>query len=243
MNLKERLKLWYDNEKRLSLLQRTAKEIRSYAVQKKVLGTLLACLVALTSILYITAALYKNTGSFTVGVDKVDLTKYGLTLSETQDMAYSTSHLSAKINERITNISKNDLPANLDQIDGEHNGENYIAFTFYLHNIGEVPFSYEYEMTISGITKGLDDATWVRMYVNGEETTYAKTASDGSGPEPGTTPFYSSGVVVQKRFNEIQPGEFTRFTIAIWLEGDDPDCVDRVIDGLARFEMNFKVVH
>ena len=55
MSLKERLKIWYDNEKRLSLLQRTAKEIRSYAVQKKVLGTLLACLVALTSILYINA--------------------------------------------------------------------------------------------------------------------------------------------------------------------------------------------
>ena len=243
MNLKERLKLWYDNEKRLSLLQRTAKEIRSYAVQKKVLGTLLACLVALTSILYITAALYKNTGSFTVGVDKVDLTKYGLTLSETQDMAYSTSHLSAKINERITNISKHDLPANLDQIDGEHNGENYIAFTFYLQNAGEVEVSYEYELTISGITKGLDEATWVRMYVNGEETTYAKTASDGSGPEPGTTPFYSAGVVTKGRVDTFAVGETAKFTIVVWLEGDDPDCVDRVIEGLAKFEMNFKVVH
>ena len=243
MSLKERLKIWYDNEKRLSLLQRTAKEIRSYAVQKKVLGTLLACLVALTSILYITAALYKNTGSFTVGIDKVDLSKYGISLSETRDMQFASSHLNAKINEKITNISEEDLPENLDMIDGEHNGLDYIAYTFYLKNYGEIDISFEYELTISNITKGIDDAVRVRLYTNGEYVNYAKTASDGSGPEPGTTEFYSSGIVTKGRIDNLSIGEMVRYTVVIWLEGDDPDCVDRVLDGLAKFEMNFDVVH
>ena len=239
----ERLQRWYSNESRLNLLRRTAKEIRSYQVQKKVLTTLLACLVLLTTVLYISSALYKNTGSFTVGVNKVDVTKYGIALSETRDMAYASSHLNAKINERITNISKNDLPENLDMIDGEHNGENYIAYTFYLKNAGEVDVSYEYEIAMSNVTKGLDEATWVRLYVNGKATTYAKTASDGSGAEPGTTEFYSAGIVAKGRIDALPVGETTRFTVVIWLEGDDPDCVDRVIDGLAKFEMNFNVVH
>ena len=238
-----RLERWHNNEKRLSILRRTAKEIRSYRVQTKVLSTLLACIVSLTAIFYIGAALYKNTGSFTVGIDKVDLTKYGLTLAGTRDMAYNTSHLSAKIDERITNISRRDLPANLDMIDGEHNGDNYIAFTFYMQNSGEAEVSYEYELTISGVTKGLDEAVHVRLYYNGEMTEYAKTASDGSGPEPGTTEFYSLGVVTKGRVDNFAPSAIDKYTIVIWLEGTDPDCVDRVIEGLAKFEMIIRVVH
>ena len=106
----ERLDRWHQNETRLNILRRTAKEIRSYQVQKKILCTALAAIVLLTTVLYITAALYKNTGSFTVGVDKVDVTRYGLTLSETKDMAYATSHLNAKVYELITNISTESGP-------------------------------------------------------------------------------------------------------------------------------------
>ena len=239
----ERLDRWHQNETRLNILRRTAKEIRSYQVQKKILCTALAAIVLLTTVLYITSALYKNTGSFTVGVDKIDVTKYGLSLSETRDMAYATSHLSAKISERITNISKYDIPENVDMIDGQHNGEDYIAYTFYLQNAGEVDISYEYEMTISNVTKGIDEATWVRLYIDGVPTTFAKTASDGSGAEPGTTEFYSGGIVTKARVDGLAAGEKVKFTVVIWLEGDDPDCVDRVIEGLAKFEMNFRVVH
>lgn len=239
----ERLERYGDNEKRLSILRRTARETRTYRVQQKVLKTALTCLLILALVLFISAALYKDTGSFTVGVDKVDLQKYGLSLSETRDMAYASSHLNAKINERITNISERDLPNNLDMIDGEHNGDNYIAYTFYLQNMGELELSYEYELTISNVTKGLDEAVRVRLYIDGEAVNYAKTRSDGSGPEDGTTEFYSLGVVTKGRIDGFVPGEKTKFTIVIWLEGDDYDCVDRVIDGLAKFDMNIKVVH
>ena len=239
----ERLNRWSDNEKRLNILRRTAKETRTYRVQKRVLKTALACLATLTLIMFIGAALYKDSGSFSVGVDKVDVTKYGVSLSEYRDMQYATSHLNAKIAEKITNISERDLPANLDMIDGAHNGANYIAYTFYLQNSGEMVISYEYEMTISNVTKGLDEACRVRLYIDGEYVNYAKTRSDGKGPEPGTTEFYSIGVVTKGRVDGLNPGDKTKFTVVIWLEGDDPDCVDRVIDGLAKFDMKFNVIH
>ena len=131
-----KLQRWYDSESRLKILRRTAKEVRSYAVQRKVLTTALACLTLLTTLVYLTAALYKNSGSFTISLDKVEMTKFGLTLSESRDMQYSSSYLNAKINEKMTHLAKEDLPANLDMIDGEHNGEDYLAYTFYLQNPG-----------------------------------------------------------------------------------------------------------
>jgi hypothetical protein len=239
----DRLERFGNDEKRIGVLRRTAREVRTYRVQRKILKTALTCLLILALVLFICAALYKDTGSFTVGVNKVDLQKYGLSLSESRDMAYASSHLNAKINERITNIAEEDLPENIDMIDGEHNGDNYIAYTFYLQNAGQLELSYEYELTISNVTKGLDEAVRVRLYIDGEYVNYAKTRSDGSGPEYGTTEFYSIGVVTKGRVDGFVPGEKTKFTVVIWLEGNDYDCVDRVIDGLARFDMNMKVVH
>lgn len=240
---KARIRHWHSNETRLSILRRTAKEIRVFRVHRKLGSVALICLSLMVAFIYMVSALYKNNGSFSVAVDKVDLTQYGLSLSETRDMLYATSHLNAKINERITNISRNDLPENLDMIDGEHNGDNYIAYTFYLQNSGEEALSYEYEFTISNVTKGLDEAVHIRMYVNGVMTEFAKTRSDGQGPEDGTTEFYSIGVVTRGRVDDFQPGQITKYTVVAWLEGDDPDCVDRVIDGLAKLDMNFSVIH
>ena len=237
-----KLQRWYDSESRLKILRRTAKEVRSYAIQRKVLTTALACLTLLTTIMYLCAALYKNSGSFTVSINKVEMTKYGLSLSETQDMSYATSHLNAKINEHMTNISGRDIPLNVDMIDGEHNGANHIAYTFYLQNVGEKAMSYEYEIAISDISNQLDEAIRVRLYVDGVPTEYAKTKADGRGPEPGTVEFYSGHIVARGRMDDFNPKDQTKFTVVVWIEGDDPECVDERIDGQLKLEMNMRVV-
>ena len=236
---KEKLRKWRANEQRIAVLRNTAAFIKSYRLRRKILMTALGCLISLTMVLFIGAALYMNTGSFTVGINKTDINKYGITLSDSRDMRYVSSRLNANISERITNISVRDLPENLDMIDGEHNGENYIAYTFYLMNAGESKIDCEYELAITNVYKGLDEAVRVRLYVDGEYTDYAKTSSDGSGPEPETTEFYSIGIVTKHLIEDMMPGDKVKFTIVIWLEGNDPDCVDRVLDGLADFDMKF----
>lgn len=238
-----KLQRWYDSESRLKILRRTAKEVRSYAVQRKVLTTALACLTLLTTLVYLTAALYKNSGSFTISLDKVEMTKFGLTLSESRDMQYSSSYLNAKINEKMTHLAKEDLPANLDMIDGEHNGEDYLAYTFYLQNAGQEALSYEYEVALSNVTNQLDDAIRVRLYINGVPTDYAKTKNDGTGPEPGTTEFYSANLVTKGRIDNFNVGDVTKFTVVIWIEGNDPECKDPLIGGELKLAMNMKVVH
>ena len=230
------------SERRIGVLSRTASEVRNYRVRKKILLTALIGLVIFALILYMVAALYKRTGSFTVSIDKYEMTKYGLTLSESPDMTHNNSHLNARIDEEITNIAGESIPLNVDSINGAHNGANYIAYTFYLQNAGEVEVSYDYQVTLSNVTQSLDEAIRLRLYVDGTPTTYAKTRSDGGGAEPNTTEFYSLGVVTKGKVQNYQPMDKTKYTIVIWLEGDDPDCVDRLVEGTAKIEMKFRVV-
>ncbi|MBR7094595.1 MAG: hypothetical protein IKC73_00080 [Clostridia bacterium] len=232
-----------DNERRLSILRRTASEVRNYSVTMRLLSIVLLMLLLVTGVFYAVSALYKRSGSFTVGVDKVDMIKYGLTLSEHADLSYNTSHLNAKISEDITNIAGETIPKNVDSIDGDHSGRNYIAYTFYLQNAGEVAFPCEYTLTMSNITNGLDEAIRLRLYVDGTPTTYAKTKSDGSGPEPGTVEFYSANAMARGRFEDLRPGDSQRFTVVIWIEGNDPECLDWLIGGQLRVEMDLRVAH
>lgn len=230
------------SEKRLSILKRTAKEVKSYRVQMRLLRLLLVLLVIVTTLLYVVAVLYERTGSFTVSLNKYEMTKYGLTLSESRDMTHQTSHLNAKIAEKMTNIAGETIDANVDMIDGEHNGRDYIAYTFYVQNAGEVAVNYEYEIKISGITNDLDEAIRLRLYVNGgAPVTYAKTKSDGTGPEPGTVEFHSATVITRARVEAFEPGEKTKFTVVIWLEGNDPDCIDWLIGGKLKVEMDIGI--
>ncbi len=232
------------SEKRLNLLRRTAREVRNYRVNMKILSLLLVMLTTVTAVIYVSSALYERSGSFTINLNKYEMTKYGLSLSETKEMARPTSQLNAKIAEKMTNIAGESIPDNVDQIDGEHNGRDYIAYTFYVQNAGEVEVAYDYELTLSGVTNNIDEAIRIRIYYNGgEPITYAKTRSDGTGAEPGTTEFTSANVALRGRVDGFTPEEKDKFTVVIWIEGNDPDCIDWLIGGKIKLDMSINVVH
>ena len=232
-----------EGQKRINVLRVTASEIKAFKVRRKIFLTLLAAIVTLTGLLYMASALHRDMGRLSVGINKADMTRYGLTLSEFEDMRECTSRLNAEINERITNISRNDLPADeiLLGFDGQHNGDEYIAYTFYLEHRGTDVMDYEYEVTIGNVSLGLDDAMRVRLYIGDEGVEYAKLSAENT-PEPYSTPFHSTGVITRGLVEDFAPGDKVKYTIVIWLEGDDPECVDRVIDGMAKVEMNFKAI-
>jgi hypothetical protein len=121
-------------ERRLKILARTAKEVRQYRISMKVLSALLVMLITVTAIIYIIAVLYERTGSFTVRIDKYEMTKYGLSLSESRDMMRPTSNLNAKVSEKMTNIAGETIDANVDMIEyerwlAERISENLNTFT------------------------------------------------------------------------------------------------------------------
>ena len=238
-----RVRTFLNNEKRARFLIRTAKEVKSYQVQKKVLLSLLAMLITITGTFYMLATLYERTGSFTVGVNKIDMVREGLSLSESATLERPSTNLNADVNEHITNIAEDWIPENVDAIDGVHNGDNYIAYTFYLFNAGDIHLNYEYSINVSNVTNNLDEAIRIKLYTNGESVTYAKTKSDGSGPERDTTEFYSNGIAAYRRVDNFAPKAVNKYTVVIWIEGNDPDCVNWLLGGKLKVDMAFNVVH
>lgn len=224
-------------------LRRTAGEVKRHVIVTRILALLIVILITIIAVAYAISYFYDKFGSFTVRVNKYDMVHQGLSLSETPEFDHTIPQLNANIVYDMTNISGNDLPANIDKINGSHNGENYIAYTFYLLNAGDDTISYEEEMYIENVSKGVDEAVRVAIYKNGEKVVYGKTKTNGAGIEGDCDEeFLSSSYVMRSRTEGFAPKDKEKYTVVIWLEGNDPDCVDDIIGGTIKFGMNFRIV-
>lgn len=54
--------------------------------------------------------------------------------------------------------------------------------------------------------------------------------------------FKSDAIIEEKMRYDIAPGEIHKYTIVIWVEGDDPDCTDELMDGHLGLELNFQLI-
>ena len=232
-------------------IRRTAGEVKRYRVWQKMVpvGILIAVLALVIG--YVVSVLYMKFGSFTVSVNKLDGLNYALSLSESPGFETYTSRLNADIAEEITNIDGSTLPDWLNNVDGAHNGDNYVAYTFYCKNMGKKTVTYSYEMYIANMTYEVEKAVRVRLYVDdflydqegSHWADYAYARTDGvEGPEPGTVPFQTGNTVVKKMIEHFTPGDITKYTVVIWLEGPDPDCVDKILGGEFKVDMIMEVV-
>ena len=223
-------------------LRRKSKEVKRHFILMRVLALLVIILVLLVAVAYAISYFYDKFGSFTVKVNKYDMVHQGLTLSETPDYDRSNAVLNANIVYDMTNISGEEIPPNVDKINGSHNGDSYIAYTFYLINSGDDTVSYTGEMNIENVTKGVDEAVRIAVYKNGEKTVYGKTKSSGMGKESDCdSEFLSSSVVMRTSGDKFKAKDKDKYTVVIWLEGNDPDCVDAIIGGTLKLSMSFKI--
>ena len=249
MKLRKRTRLYvednstYDGKfrrkKPFTLLRRSATEIMNYRIWRKILiaGIVLAVVVLLIG--YAFVLFYDRTGRFSVAVYDPDDT-FAISLSEEPSFKFQSSRLINDQYVKVDNICGNSLPANINEIDGEHNGENYLAYTFYCKNVGSAPCSLNYEITFNNVTNHLDECVRVRVYVDGAFTDYAKTRSDGAGPETHfcDKAFANKYTVCYGSVDKLEIGFYSKFTVVIWLEGDDDDCNDSVLYGMMKFDMS-----
>ena len=214
-------------KRNITILRRGASEVMAYRTIRKFLliGVTIGVIVMMIS--YAFVLLYNRTGRFSVMVDNPDT---------------KSSRLTNDQQVTISNLCGEALPKNIDQVDGEHNGEHYLAYTFYCKNIGAGRESLVYEMTFNNVTNNIDECIRVRIYVNGVPTDYAKTRSDGGGMEPHLCDktFAGKYVVCHEEIPEVAYDEYVRFTVVIWVEGDDPDCNDSVVNGKIKFDMQIE---
>lgn len=204
----------------------------------KIVITLL--LIILTLIFIILSIIYKG-GKFTITLDTRLARKNEIVIYENKLLPDETIKLSAKDLEFMDNISINWIPENInDEQDGSHNGDNYIAYTFYIENKGEEIVNYWYTIKIDDVIKKVDEAARVMIYFNGEKKVYAKINSITQLPEKDTSPFYSDTIPVLEQREDFKPKDVDKFTVVIWLEGDDPDCIDNILGGEIKMHMEIR---
>lgn len=218
----------------------SAKKVRR---KKKIIKTLKLIILFILLLLLITyivfSILYKG-GSFSINLDRDLYLKNNIIIYDDPDYREFRSELFAETLEHFDNISYKWLPDNLnDRSNGSHNGENFVAYTFYIENLGTEIADYWSEIIIDDAMKNVDEAIRIRVYKNGEETTYAKMAANGN-PEPGTIPFASETLVVRDQVVNFAPGNRDKYTIVLWLEGTDPECTDNILGGQFKIHMDFK---
>lgn len=217
----------------------TAKDVKRNRVFFKAIIVILLFLLLLISVTYGILYIVNTNGNFTITLDKNAYEEQKLEVSPRKDFSYTTHKLIVDNLDYIDNITESWIPANIDiEADGPHNGKNYMAYTFYVRNSSKDVISYSRAVEILAKVKNVDDAVRVKVYLNGESIVYAKRTPDTNEPEPGTTPFVSDKVVLSELRENFQPGEVDKYTIVIWLEGTDPECINNIIGGELKLKMN-----
>lgn len=196
---------------------------------------LLALLLALV-VLFIAAFSQEKMGNFTINLNRLELFRKGIAIDSDPYFSTPTARLIAETVEDATNISIEDIPTDVDDIDGSHNGENYMAFTYYVRNAGKEDVSYLATITLDSCSKGAEEAVRVAVWRNGREVVYAMPSATGE-PEKDCTNFESPSLVCSFREDDFLVGYVDKYTIVIWMEGDDPECVDKIVGGSVQFTM------
>lgn len=219
-----------------------AEDIVRLKKRRRILGIILGAVTAMLAIIFIISMLVTKWGDLVIEIDRPAVAK-GISLSETKDFENKSVALSAKQALDVTNITYNWLPVDLDTSkDGEHNGDNYVAYTFYVRNDGEEAFPYDAVLDITGVAKSADEACRVMIYKNGEKSIFAKGQyDDREKAEPNTVKFIDDKTVYRTRTEDFEVGAVDKYTIVIWIEGEDPQCVDEIRDGFVRMRMLFQV--
>jgi len=224
----------------------TADKVKKRKQFGKIVKISLLALLLFLIVVYIVLRVIYNEGKFTISLDSNATLESGIAIYESLNDPTAKRKLEADAIMFMDNISWKWLPDDIDTIaEGSHNGENYIAYTFYVENQGTQELHYWYEIVIDAVIKNVDEAVRIMMFQNGEKTVYAKKNGLSGEPESGTVAFSNdkNGTIILEKRSNFSPGDLDRYTIVIWLEGDDPDCVDAIIGGELKMHMKLTEEH
>lgn len=206
---------------------------------KRIIKIALLLLLLLLVILYMVIGIVYNNSNFSITLDRNLYYDKGIIVYDDPDYKVFRSELFAVSPETFDNISYRWLPENISESKGgTHNGRNYLAYTFYVENMGYDIADYYSEIVITDVIKNVDEAVRIRVYKNDEVATYAKISSQNE-PEANTTPFLEDKLIALDHVENFKPGDIDKYTVVLWLEGSDPECNDNILGGEIKIIMNF----
>lgn len=215
----------------------TAEKVYRRKLFTRIVKMALLILLLFFSVLYLILYVVNSNGYFTIKLDKNLKSERHILLSSDSEFSAETVEIKVKGLEYMDNITEGWIPFDeLISKEGDHSDDNYIAYTFFVKNDGNENVDYKSKIVIESVIKNVDEAVRVALYTNGERKVYAKKAKDGNA-EPNTISFLSNRLVMQQDRDNIKPGEIDRYTVIVWLEGKDPECIDDIIGGEMKMAM------
>lgn len=214
-----------------------AKKIKKRKILTKFLLIVFLGLLLLLSITYFIVYVVNQTGNFTIMLDKNLQEKKTIIVSPKSDFSVTPVKMVMDSLKYMDNITESWLPSDIDDIEGPHNGNNYLAYTFFVKNIGEEETEYRTTIDVLSVIKNVDEAIRIAVYKNGNKTVYAKRRPDTFEAEVGTTPFYKVDQVMNELNEGFMPGDVDKYTIVVWLEGNDLECIDSILGGEMKMIM------
>ncbi|MBQ4068391.1 MAG: hypothetical protein IJC76_03990 [Lachnospiraceae bacterium] len=132
---------------------------------------------SILAILFILSAFYTGAGEFVISLSS-EMSEDGFFLSNTED--FSERQVCIRGTAVVAdNVSIFDISEDVGYVDGMHNGQNYVAHTFYLTNKTGKTTDYRYTLNIRQSANNADKALWVMLYMNGKQTIYALEGANG----------------------------------------------------------------
>lgn len=233
-----------DFEGKKERMKLNSEKIRERERKLKVVKMAILIMLISLIIMYFLLRIIFESGYFTISLDPAFAQESGLVMYEKLAEKQERKILKATRVDFMDNISVKWLPENIHQMgEGSHNGENYLAYTFYLENMGSDIINYWYQIIVDDVIKNVDKAIRIMIYRNGERTIYARPNETTGNAENGTEKFYSDLEPVLESRQDFKPGDIDKFTVVIYLEGDDPDCIDALIGGEMKMHMDITEEH
>ena len=226
-------------------LDEKARKQRKKRARQKVLKVLLAVTILFLINVYIILAIFYRGENFTITLDSEYGRESGLIIYEQAGHSEDWRNiLKSDDIEFFTDISINWLPRDIDnEGDGSHNGDHYIAYTFYAENRGQDTINYWTAIEIDDVIRNVDEAVRIMVFKNGNKVVYAKNSRETGNPEPDTVPFYDEETVMLEQNKNFKVGDIDKYTVVIWIEGDDPECKNDLIGGEIKMHMTLTEEH
>ena len=124
----------------------------------------------------------------------------------------------------------------------------YVAYTFYIKNFGYETTDLEYTTTINSVSGNVDKAIRIMVITQYQDVVQQKIYMAKDEVEydyediPECIEFLSEKMVMQEKITGFFPDEQIKFTVFMWLEGQDPDTNDSILGGKVKLQLRFSCI-
>lgn len=212
-------------------------------------------ILGIASILIAIVTYYgQNAGNFVMQVDE-ETYRRSIILCDEPEFISPTPRLLSKAIVGVRDITYDWIDTEtVKNTNGNYTSEyyKYIAYTFYIKNDGNETCDLAMTMEISSMEGTIDGAIRVLIIKEDEtETMYMKkddpemideNTYDDSFPK-NIKYFENDKTIFSEEVYNFLPQEVNKYTVIIWLEGQDPDCNDTVLGGKIKFRLLFSILN